>query len=64
MTAGENQRWGHAFEQLSHLWSTPRFLFFPFAIGMGAAASEEKLLLLVALSADSSLSVGDKLPWA
>ncbi len=64
MTAGENQRREHAFEQLSHLWSAPRFLFFPFAIGMGAAASEEKLPVLVALSADSSLSVWGKLPCA
>lgn len=57
MTAGEDRNWEHAFEQLSHLWSTPRFLFLPFAIGMGEAALEEKLTPSVALSEDSSLRV-------
>lgn len=62
MTAGEDRNWEHAFEQLSHLWSTPRFLFLPFAIGMGEAALEDRLVLSVTLSEDSSLRVCGMLP--
>ena len=62
MTAGEDRKWEHAFEQLSHLWSTPRFLFLPFAIGMGEAASEDKPGLLEGFSGDSSLRICKTLP--
>ena len=60
--AEEDRKWEHAFEQLSHLWSTPRFLFLPFAIGMGEAALEDKLVPSAALSEDSSLRVCRTLP--
>jgi hypothetical protein len=45
-----------AFEQVSHLWSTPRFLFFPLAIGIGVVAVSVAEALLSPLVGESESS--------